>query len=784
MIPELSAEEFLARRRHLLGLQESVARRVIEQVREQGDEALARLTWEFDRVRLDAANLGVTPGEVKQAYQVVDRQFIEALEHAKRNVQDFHERQLQGPWTYTSPDGARLGQALVPVDRVGIYVPGGTAAYPSTVVMTAIPAKVAGVGQVIMCTPPGPDGKVNPYTLVAADLCGVDKVFRLGGAQAIAAMAYGTGTIPAVDKIVGPGNAFVTAAKKLVFGDVGIDMLAGPSEVLIIADDSAIPEFVAADLLSQAEHDVLASALLLTTSRDLAGRVIEAIEGQISSLPRRGIIERALGGNGAIVLVHSLDQAVEIANMYAPEHVEIMVRDPHAISGRLRSAGTVFLGPYSPEPVGDYIAGPNHVLPTLGAARYRGGLGTQDFLKPINIVEYSKSALEAVAEHAIRLARTEGLTAHANSVEVRLTFGAPDAVPISVGAVSTGPTGAWSGDDATGGAVEAIQNRKRLIKLDANESPYDMPGNLKQEIVEALARLPFNRYPSADADELRESLARLLGVRDDMIVVGVGSDELIQIIMLAFREKVKKVVTVYPSFSMYRYIAGVVGIPIKEIPLGEGFSFDMDTIAGELSREDTLAFFCNPNNPTGGVYTGELKHIIESTRGLVVIDEAYHEFCGDTLLDRVSDRVIVLRTLSKAFGLAGLRIGYGIMHPDIAKQVNRAKLPYNCSAISILVAQKVLEHPDDVRRVVNMITRERERLYKRLAGLGVEAYPSSANFILFRPPGPAQEFHKSLLDMGIAVRRFDRPVEYLRVTVGLPEENDAFIEAVSKLRQA
>ncbi|MFZ5925011.1 MAG: histidinol dehydrogenase, partial [Bacillota bacterium] len=502
MIPRLSIEELLARRHYGLDLHISTARRIVEEVREKGDEALVRLTRELDHVALDPGELRVTREAIQQAYEAVDSGFVEAIRHAKRNVWAFHERQVLRP-SVAVLDGYGVGRVSTPIERAGLYVPGGTAAYPSTVVMTAVPARVAGVSEVIMCTPPGPGGEINAFTLVAADVCGVDKVFRVGGAQAIAAMAYGTETIPAVDMIAGPGNSFVTAAKKLVFGGVGIDMLAGPSEILIIADESAMPEFVAADLLSQAEHDVLASAVLLTTSAELADRVVDEIERQLPRLPRRDIIARSLHDNGAIVIVQSLDQAVDAANAYAPEHIEIMTCCPLEIGRRIRNAGAIFLGPYSPEPVGDYIAGPNHVLPTQGAARYRGGLGVQDFLKSINVVQYDGSAFKEVAEHAIRLARTEGLMAHARSIEVRLAF-------------RSGLAG------ATGGQ----RDERHLVKLDRNENPYELPDNIRQEIIEALARLPFNRYPSPDADELRSQLAEFLGVGEDMIIVGAGSDEL------------------------------------------------------------------------------------------------------------------------------------------------------------------------------------------------------------------------------------------------------------------
>lgn len=757
MIPRLCVEELLARRCRGLDLHISTARRIVEEVRERGDEVLIRLARELDHVVLAPGDLCVSRQAVRQAYEAVGSEFVEAIRHARRNVRDFHARQVL-PHRVAVADVHEVGCVSTPVQRAGLYVPGGTAAYPSTVVMTAVPPTVAGVREIIMCTPPGRDGEVNPFTLVAADLCGINKIFKVGGAQAIAAMAYGTETIPAVDMIAGPGNSFVAAAKKLVFGDVGIDMLAGPSEILIIADETAIAEFVAADLLSQAEHDVLASSVLLSTSARLADRVVDEIGRQLPRFPRRDIIERSLRDNGAIVLVHSLEQAADAANVYAPEHVEIMTCCPMDIGRRIRNAGAIFLGPYSPEPVGDYIAGPNHVLPTQGAARYRGGLGVQDFLRCVNVVQYDESALKEVAEHAIMLARTEGLLAHARSIEVRL-------------ASRSGPK------VTTGGQ----QSRGLLIKLDRNENPYDLPDNIRQEIIESLARLSFNRYPSPDADELRSQLARFLGVGEDMIVVGAGSDDLIQTIMLAFRETAARVVTVHPTFHMYRSVAEVVGIPVKEIPLQDGFSLDAEAISEEISREDSLAFLCNPNNPTGSVYTGELGRAINAAKGVVVIDEAYHEFCGETLLNEVSEHALVLRTLSKAFGLAGLRVGYAVAHPSVAKRLSRAKLPYNCSVVSILVAQKVLEHREDVERVVGMITRERDRLHQRLTDLGVKACPSSANFVLFRPSRPARETHDALLKMGIVVRRFARLPEYLRVTVGRPDENDAFIEAMGGL---
>lgn len=420
MIPRLSASELLSRRQNRFDLQETVARQIIDRVRTYKDRALIELSHEIDGISLDMEGLQVSRDEIMRARAVVDREFMDAAMFAFENIKAFHERQPIASWTMELDGDGFLGQRMAPLKRVGIYTPGGKAAYPSTVMMTAIPARVAGVEEIIMCTPLSKNGEINPFVLVAADICGVDKIFKVGGAQAIAAMAYGTDIVPRVDKIVGPGNAFVTSAKKLVYGDVGIDMLAGPSEILILADDTADPAFVAADMLSQAEHDELASAVLITTAAGLSDLVDAEVERQTRNAPRREVIIKALMRNGGAVKVSSMGEAIEISNEYAPEHLELLVADPMALLEKIRNAGTIFLGHYSPEPIGDYVAGPNHVLPTLGCARYRGTLGCLDFLKPINVVKYSPRNLAKASPYAIKLAETEGLFAHANSMRIRL----------------------------------------------------------------------------------------------------------------------------------------------------------------------------------------------------------------------------------------------------------------------------------------------------------------------------------------------------------------------------
>lgn len=393
---------------------------VLASVREKGDQAVCDFTARFEGAKLTPAALRVTGEEIKEAYRRVDGDILAALRLALDNISVFHRRQLQRSWFEPEDGGAILGQLVRPLRRAGIYVPGGKASYPSSVLMNAVPAKVAGVKEIAMATPPASDGSVNPYTLVAAAEAGVDEIYKMGGAQAVAALAYGTATIPKVDKITGPGSIYVTLAKQQVYGQVDIDMLAGPSEVLIIADETANPAFAAADLLSQAEHDELASSVLLTPCRDLARKVQEEVERQAPLLSRGEILERSLDCYGAIVITRDLEQAFELANRFAPEHLELMVAEPFSWLSRVENAGAVFLGHHSPEPVGDYLAGPNHILPTGGTARFYSPLGVDAFLKKTSLIAYTEAALEKVGESVIKLAQTEGLSAHANAVRVRL----------------------------------------------------------------------------------------------------------------------------------------------------------------------------------------------------------------------------------------------------------------------------------------------------------------------------------------------------------------------------
>lgn len=393
--------------------------KILEDVRKNGDNAVVKYTNRFDSKLINSQNIRVSVDEIESAYEIVDKKFIEAIKLSKENIWFYHEKQKQKPWMVTKEDGIMLGQQVRALDIVGIYVPGGTAAYPSSVIMNTIPAKVAGVNKVVMVTPPSKDGNVNPNILVAADIAGVDEIYKVGGAQGVGALAYGTETIPKVDKIVGPGNIYVAMAKRSVYGFVDIDMIAGPSEILIISDENGDPKLIAADLMSQAEHDILASAILVTTSNDLALKVRDELERQVRSLSRKDIICTSIRDYGAIFVVDNMKDAIEISNIIAPEHLEVMVEEPFKILGEIKNAGSIFLGKYAPEPLGDYMAGPNHVLPTSGSAKFFSPLSVNDYIKKSSFIYYSEEGLSKVKDQIVTIAETEGLTAHANSIKVR-----------------------------------------------------------------------------------------------------------------------------------------------------------------------------------------------------------------------------------------------------------------------------------------------------------------------------------------------------------------------------
>ena len=411
-------ENLLKRSPNNYGEFEGRVNEIIEEVRTKRDEAIFAYTKQFDGADINADNILVTEDEIKEAYEQVDETLLSVIRKSLVNIKKYHEKQLPNSW-FTTEDGVILGQKVTALETAGVYVPGGKAVYPSSVLMNVLPAKVAGVDRIVMCTPPGKDGKVYPSTLVAAKEAGVDEIYKVGGAQAIAAMAFGTESVPKVDKIVGPGNIYVALAKKAVFGYVSIDSIAGPSEILVLADETANPRYVAADLLSQAEHDEMASAILITTSQELAEKVSTEVDGFVAELSRKEIIQKSLDNYGYILVASSEEEAIETANDIASEHLEIVTKDPFTVMTKIRNAGAIFLGTYSSEPLGDYFAGPNHVLPTNGTAKFFSALSVDDFIKKSSIISYSKDALESIYKDVVQFAECEQLTAHANSIRVR-----------------------------------------------------------------------------------------------------------------------------------------------------------------------------------------------------------------------------------------------------------------------------------------------------------------------------------------------------------------------------
>lgn len=411
-------ENLLKRSPNQYGSYEAIVAEIIDRVKNDKDQALFAYTKQFDKAEISGDNILVTEEEIEEAYGLVDDALLGVIRKSLVNIQKYHQKQVQNSW-FTTEDGIILGQKVTPLARVGVYVPGGKAVYPSSVLMNVMPAKVAGVEEIIMCTPPDASGKVYPSTLVAAKEAGVDKIYKVGGAQAVAAMAFGTESIPKVDKIVGPGNIFVALAKKAVFGYVSIDSIAGPSEILVLADETANPRFVAADLLSQAEHDEMASAILITTSSELAKKVSQEVDNFVKVLSRAEIIQKSLDQYGYILVADNMEEAIDAVNEIASEHMEIVTKDPFHVMTKIKNAGAIFVGPYASEPLGDYFAGPNHVLPTNGTAKFFSPLGVDDFIKKSSVISYSKEALEEVYQDIMTFATCEKLTAHANSIGVR-----------------------------------------------------------------------------------------------------------------------------------------------------------------------------------------------------------------------------------------------------------------------------------------------------------------------------------------------------------------------------
>jgi histidinol dehydrogenase len=784
---------------------------IVEGVRAGGDEALIHYTSKFDGIELSAATLAVDREFIESAASKADARTIEAFRQAIDNVKTFHAHQKEQDWRIQTKEGATLGQRILPVSAAGLYVPGGRAAYPSSIVMNAAPAQVAGVKRLVVTTPPNTLEQNPNVAAVLAEL-GITEIYRIGGAQAIAALAYGTESIARVDKIVGPGNIYVAIAKKLVYGAVGIDSIAGPSEVVVLADESANPRFVAADLLAQAEHDEEASAICITTSAVFAKEVAQEVEAQLASLERREIAAASINHYGAIFVVESIEAGCQLVNQLAPEHLELMTTDNESAAALIENAGAIFFGDWSSEPVGDYFAGPNHVLPTVGTARFSSPLGVYDFMKRQSIIQYSQQALEKNAGAIAAMADAEGLTAHKRAVLVRglerrgegeaagdslavtlATSGEGEAGDLQAVAKDYGP-GTRDALTKVKAAVRAISAYtlapyRANIKINQNENPFDMPEEIKQEVERRLMDRAWSRYPDFVPSELLGKLAKHAGWKAEGTLAGNGSNELIQATLMVTVGQGARVLLCEPTFTLYRQIVTVMGGEVLSVPLTDKLEFDIDAIERELHKVDVL-ILCSPNNPTGSrIDEKDLIYLAQNFKGIIVVDEAYQEFSGKTVVPLLNElpNLIVLRTFSKAMAMAGLRVGYFLSSPEITREVHKATLPYNLNVFSATAAEVACEKYELIQPTVDKIISERERLFSELQAIkGVEVVPSQANFMLAKTPVKPKEIFEALLERDILIRdvsKYPMLSEYVRISVGAPEENDKLIAALKEIFQ-
>ena len=761
-------------------------------------------TRRFDRLEVhEAAGLRLSQGELQAALDGLPALERQALERAAERIRRYHEHQRTSSWMYTEADGTRLGQRVLPLDRVGLYVPGGKAAYPSSVLMNAIPAQVAGVKELVMVVPT-PDGVRNPAVLAAACLAGIQEVYTIGGAQAVAALAYGTRSIRPVDKIVGPGNAYVAEAKRRVFGTVGIDMIAGPSEILVVSDGSVPADWVAVDLFSQAEHDEMAQAILISPDAAFLDAVAEAIARLLPGQPRRAVIGKSLADRGALIHVRSMQEAAELVNRVAPEHLELAVRDVDGLLADIRHAGAIFMGRWGCEALGDYCAGPSHVLPTMRTPRFSSPLGVYDFQKRSSLIEPSAAGADHLAKVAATLARAEGLEAHAQSAEYRL---GGDAHQAAAGTVSPARIAArverHVRPDVQRMAAYHVADATDAIKLDAMENPWRLPGALQAELAQRLAALAINRYPSGNTyTALKQAIARHDGLDGiDGLVLGNGSDELISLLCQLVAQPGVTIMAPAPSFVMYEMGARLAGVGFVPVPLRPDFSLDREAMLQAIeTHRPALVFLAYPNNPTGNLFDADdVRAILQATDGLVVLDEAYAPFAGGaSWLSQLQawPNLAVMRTCSK-WGLAGARIGYLASAPAWAAQLDKIRPPYNISVLDAETACFAFQHHADFDQQTRALCTERQTLVQRLqALLGPQGlshvYPTAANFVLVRlaggqgdgaGPSRATRVAAAMRAAGVLIKDASRMhpalAECLRLTVGAPEENEAMLQALA-----
>ena len=697
-----------------------------------------------------------------------------------------------------------------------MYVPGGKASYPSTVLMTAIPARVAGVESIAICVPPDASGEVSPATLAAAEIAGADIVYRIGGAGAIAALAYGTESVAPVDVIAGPGNIYVALAQQEVAGLVGIASgFAGPSEIAVIADGTASPEFAAVDLLTQAEHGPSGRAWLISPSEEVLKNVEQALAEQLAASPRRSEAEATLSESGYGVLVDDIETAVEAANKLAPEHVQLMCEDAENLAQSISNAGAVFFGAFSPAVIGDYIAGPSHVLPTGGTARFASGLQATDFQKRLHTISASPEGFVAVGETVAALAEAEGLTGHRDAVLARLANLPAEA--------SSDKSEAHSKIGSLRNNIIALKSYHSPqldveVRLNTNESPYPPPEGFEEAVAEAIGGSSWNRYPQRTAQSLCAALGEFHDLPANQIFAANGSNEVIQTLLMCYGGAGRKVAVFQPTYALHSHIARSLS---SELVVGErtpDFALDLEKTAALIRRErPSVVFLCSPNNPTGLADSNEsVSAVLEQTSavgGLLVVDEAYAEFAPETALDLLdeSSPLVVTRTYSKTWAMAAARLGYLAGPSQLVADLEKAALPYRLNSVTQAVGEIALRFQEEMAVRVSSIKSERARICAGLDDLGVQYWHSDANFILFRgdlgnkasqqasPEALAGDTDRNLADIPEGDPLWRRLVARsvlvrdcsswpglsgcLRVTVGTPEENSRFLSALAAVLQ-
>jgi len=759
-----------------------VVLRICDDVRKTGTEAVLRYGAALDKANLTREELRVPAEAFIEAHRSIDTQLLDSIRRIRDNIQQFQKAILHRDVKVTPRPGVSLWQRYVPLRRVGVCVPGGAAAYPSTVLMTVVPAQVAGVKEIAIVAPPTAFGAYNPVMLATCHELGITEIYRVGGAQGVAALAYGCDAIPAVDKIVGPGSLFVALAKKHVYGTVDIDSFAGPSEVIVIADHTANPEYVAADLLAQAEHSP-GSAILITWHEPLIALVEAALTRQLANLQRAELTLDSLKSFGAMILVRDADHACQLTDQFAPEHLHIQTETPEDLLKKIRNAGATFLGDHTPVALGDYAAGPSHVLPTGGTCTWAAGLSSNSFLRSGSVTQFDAHSLGSVAEDVERLANEEGLTAHAHSVSIRR---------VSICHRSSTESSSVTKPSLFRSALSRMQpytpgeqpRGGELIKLNTNENPYPPPPAVVDAIREA-ALGPLNRYPNPMAQSFRVAAAETLGLPGpEWILAGNGSDEILTMLVRGFVGEGERLRLPFPSYILYRTLADIQGADWEQVSFNDDWS-----LPAAFSTNDEklkLVLLPNPNSPSGTMLAPrEVEKIGESLDCPLVVDEAYVDFAEENCIDLVrrNEWIMVTRTLSKSYALAGIRFGYLVAQPHVISELAKIKDSYNCDMISIAAATAAMQSGPWLAGIRQKMISTRERMTLRLSQLGFCVTPSKANFVWCQhPDGQHQAIYEHCKEGGYLIRFMVYPGygDGLRISVGTDEQVDACLDLIQQ----